>query len=429
MVSRINYGTAVKGAIYYNESKVTQGVAKLIDAQGYWKDAANLGLMEKLGGLEKLTSLNDKVKIKCVHISLNFDPSEHIPEEKLRRIAADYMEGIGFGQQPWLLYEHFDAAHPHIHIVTTCIKRDGNPINLNNIARLKSEPTRKALEQKYGLLVASGRTKRKLEEVLPINIQKVVYGKTETKRAISNVVGEVLRSYNITSLSELNAALRQFNVIADSGPQGSWTQKKSGLVYRILNEKGESIGKGIKASSIYNQPTLANLHKVFKKKAGQRKYLLNKTRFQVEKALSNTSCRSRKALEESLHKRGIRILFHENKEGRMYGVTFIDNVNRLVCKGSDLDERLTATNIMQRLLDKPPVRHEKQNLTGQDRQLPEHSVSNNYHSSATGPVQAEQSEHSVVQDAIYGLLQNENIPYQPNPYKKKKRKRKRALHL
>jgi hypothetical protein len=28
------------------------------------------------------------------------------------------MDKIGFGDQPYLVYRHLDAGHPHIHIVT-----------------------------------------------------------------------------------------------------------------------------------------------------------------------------------------------------------------------------------------------------------------------------------------------------------------------
>jgi len=39
-------------------------------------------------------------------------------------IATGFMERIGFAEQPWLTYRHVDAAHPHMHIVTTNIQPD-----------------------------------------------------------------------------------------------------------------------------------------------------------------------------------------------------------------------------------------------------------------------------------------------------------------
>jgi uncharacterized protein YijF (DUF1287 family) len=53
------------------------------------------------------------------------------------------MEKIGFGEQPYLIYKHEDAGHPHIHIVSTTIKADGSRINTHNIGRNQSEKQEK----------------------------------------------------------------------------------------------------------------------------------------------------------------------------------------------------------------------------------------------------------------------------------------------
>ena len=53
--------------------------------------------------------------------------------------------------------------------------------------------------------------------VKPVDPEKVIYGKHETKRSISNVVGAVFSQYKFSSLPEFNAALKQFNVVADRG--------------------------------------------------------------------------------------------------------------------------------------------------------------------------------------------------------------------
>ena len=42
-------------------------------------------------------------------------------KEKLCAIAETYMKAIGFEKQPYLVYRHYDAGHPHIHIVSTNI--------------------------------------------------------------------------------------------------------------------------------------------------------------------------------------------------------------------------------------------------------------------------------------------------------------------
>ncbi len=125
MVARKKSGKRIKGAINYNEKKVKEGKAELIAARFYTKDAEQLNFHEKLNRLQQLADLNTRAETNCLHASLNFDISENHSNEKLQAIAEAYMEGIGFGKQPYLVYHHSDAAHQHIHIVSTNIQRDG----------------------------------------------------------------------------------------------------------------------------------------------------------------------------------------------------------------------------------------------------------------------------------------------------------------
>ncbi|HEY4196929.1 MAG TPA: relaxase/mobilization nuclease domain-containing protein, partial [Mucilaginibacter sp.] len=158
MVAKIKSGKSLIGAINYNEHKVKAGKAKLIASQGYAKDYAQLSFDEKLFRLKDLAERNQRTKTNTVHLSLNFDVSEELDEHLLIQIADSYMEQIGFGHQPYLIYKHDDAGHPHIHIVTTNIEADGNRISLHNIGKLISEPARKAIELEFGLIQAELRS-------------------------------------------------------------------------------------------------------------------------------------------------------------------------------------------------------------------------------------------------------------------------------
>jgi hypothetical protein len=87
----------------------------------------------------------------------------------------------------------------------------------------------------------------------------VSYGRAETKGSIAGVVHWVFQHYAFSSLSEYNAALALFNVRADGGEAVSSLRRHGGLVYRLLDEKGEKVGVPIKASSLPGRPTLQNL--------------------------------------------------------------------------------------------------------------------------------------------------------------------------
>ena len=122
MVARIKTPSHITRALNYNEQKLRKGHAVLLYAGNYLKDADKLSFKEKLKRFQDLIMLNDRTKTNSLHISLNFDNADILSAENLVGIGSSYMDKIGFAGQPYLIYQHNDAGHPHIHIVTTNIK-------------------------------------------------------------------------------------------------------------------------------------------------------------------------------------------------------------------------------------------------------------------------------------------------------------------
>jgi hypothetical protein len=145
----------------------------------------------RLNMLLRTAEKNRGVKANSVYISLNFSPGEDLSHDKLREIASEYMDKIGFGKQPYLVYQHYDAGHVHLHISTVKIRPDGSRIDMNNIGKNQSEQARKEIEMKHGLVKAED-YKKELFRAKAVNASKVKYGKTETKRAITNVLDTIL---------------------------------------------------------------------------------------------------------------------------------------------------------------------------------------------------------------------------------------------
>ncbi|MGH2642976.1 MAG: relaxase/mobilization nuclease domain-containing protein, partial [Chitinophagaceae bacterium] len=264
MVAVIKTGHSIHRIFNYNENKVKQGVAECIGAGNYPVDVGKMTGKMRLNRLLKQAALNENVTRNSVHISLNFDASDrYLSKEKLMLIADTYMEKIGFGEQPYLVYQHFDSGHPHIHIISIKVRANGSRIDTQNIGRNQSEKARREMEKSFGLVVADERKKRQSFQLNPVDVRKVQYGRTETKRAITHVLESVLPSYKYTSLAELNAVLKLYNVMAERGSENSRMYKHHGLCYRVLDEQGNPVGVPIKASSFFNKPTLKSLEEKF----------------------------------------------------------------------------------------------------------------------------------------------------------------------
>lgn len=345
MVAKVISGKNIRGLLNYNENKASEGVAQCIAANRFGCDPQGLTFSDKLNRFRKVTALNQKVRTNAIHISLNFGVSEKLTNEQLTAITSDYMTRIGFGDQPYLVYRHTDAAHPHVHIISTNVQTNGQRIDTHNIGRNQSEKARKEIELAYGLVRAEGRGKTR--EIEPVNFEKAVYGKSETKRSIANVVRAVTRSYRYTSLPELNAILRQFNVVADRGAEGTQMHDRKGLLYSLLDEKGNKIGVPIRASSIYGKPIMANLEKQFKLNEALRKPYREKLKSVVDYTLRRRLTKD--SFVKALADKGVFVLFRESEEGRVYGVTFVDNRNKVVFNGRDLGKAYGAKAILEQL--------------------------------------------------------------------------------
>lgn len=347
MVARIKTTQSLSRSLNYNEKKVQLGVAECIHAVNYPKDLERLNFYDKLHRLEHQAALNERVKANTVHISLNFHESDKLSTEKLCSIAEAYMKGIGFEKQPYVVYQHHDAGHQHIHIVSTNIRKDGSKIDMNNIGRNQSEVARKSIELEFGLTQAEGR-KQTQENLLKVSAQKVQYGKIQTKRAITNVLDAVINQYKYTSLQELNAILKLYNVMADRGKEDTKMYEKKGLIYTALDDKGNKIGTPIKASDFYSKPTLKYLEQKFV----QNEALRQEHQQKLKTAIKWVLVKEKKTINEftqALARDGINVVLRQNAQGSIYGITYVDFKSKCVFNGSDLGKEFSAKGVLEQL--------------------------------------------------------------------------------
>ncbi len=357
MVGKIESGPNIRGALNYNENKVKEGKAALIGAGLYHKDADKLTFAEKLGRLQHRADLNGTVEHKCIHISINLDPSENISNELFLKLAAEYMALIGLEEQPYLVYRHSDVAHPHIHIVTTAILPNGKQKNLHNLGRKESFAACREIECRHNLVAADKVQPKTLHAIKPLDLTKVEYGLKETKAAIGKVLYSVLSNYDFASLAELNAVLKQFNIVADAGSPGSRMEKHKGLVYAMLDASGQKVGIPIKASKFYFKAQLSHIETLAEKGEQGRKKHRSALKEDIEEALRRSD--SRTEFIRLLSEKHINAVFRSNAEGRFYALTFIDNKRGCVFKGSDVDREYSCKKILDRL-DRPYLHEAKE---------------------------------------------------------------------
>jgi hypothetical protein len=423
MVAKIVIGKKLRGALNYNENKVAQGHAELILASGFAGDIEQLNFNQKLQRFQNLLMLKPSVKTNTLHISLNFDAGEKLTIEKLQQIAVSYMDKIGFGDQPFLTYRHHDAAHDHIHLVTTNIQADATAIDLHNIGRIKSEQARKSIEEEFNLVKAEGKKFKPEPSIKAIDLQVAQYGRIPTKRAISNTVNAVINDYKFTSVPELNAVLKQFNLTAWRCDEESAMFEKKGLVYSLIDEYGNRQGIPIKASAFYLKPTLSFLEQEFEKHRISRANDKPELRKRIDKVM-RTAPENPEQLIKTLKAQGIALVFRESKDRQVYGVTFVDHIQKTVFNGSDLGKAYTAKTLMDQIdryrqSNNMLTEGQNQPALGKDKSMP-----------ASSPADHHLTPNS--QESLSPLLEallKEESHSDPNHQHQKKKKRKQHLKI
>ncbi|WP_461791386.1 relaxase/mobilization nuclease domain-containing protein [Pedobacter sp.] len=433
MVAKISQGTSLNRMISYNEIKVGKGVAVCIAAGNYPFDPERMGFSLKLEGMQRQAELNHRAGLKAMHISLNFSPSETgLTKEKLTEIADRYMQGIGFGEQPYLVYQHYDAAHPHIHIVTTTVRRDSSHINTYLIGKRKSEPARKAIEEEFGLVRAQDQDTAQQYRQEPISAKVVEYGKLETKKAIQNVLVNILPKYKYASLAELNAVLGLYNIRADRGGEDSRVYQRGGLLYRLLDAEQKPIGVPIKASSFYNKPTLSNLREYFD--GNREKSIASKSRVRMAVDMAFKSpVTSLEELQKALATNQISLVMRRSEQGLVYGLTYVDHAGKCVLNGSELGKPYSAKMVQERCMESrleaggvniEQLREVSHKIDAKAANVDTTSSAFNWTSASTAP--------SFFTDLLDCLIRieytPEYIPYELRQQKKKKRKKRRNIY-
>ena len=276
-----------------------------------------------------------RTKKTVFHCSLNPHPDEKLSDETLMQIAREYMEALGYGNQPYIVFKHNDIAREHIHIVSLRVNSKGEKIN-DRFEKRRSKQITDALERKYGLIPSS-----KVSDKEEVKKPKVDIGKGNVKEQVASVVRTVLKHYRFCSLGELNAILFVYNLAVEEVKTEFRGKKYDGLVYVPTDDKGDKVSNPIHASDIGRGVGYTAVQNRIQKSKQGIKPLLPILRNKVLQAM-RTSPRTEKDLQSRLKEQGLRVIIRKNESGRIYGITFIDDEVGIALNGSRLGKGYAA---------------------------------------------------------------------------------------
>ena len=336
MIAKISATENLGGALGYNFKKVEKGEANILLAAELYQDKDGRYTMEDvLADMEALIPKNCRTKKTVFHCSLNPHPDEKLSDETLMQIAKEYMEALGYGKQPYIVFKHNDIAREHIHIVSLRVDSEGKKIN-DKFEKRRSKQITDTLERKYNLIPSS-----KVSDKEEVETPKVDISKGNIKEQVASALRMVLKHYRFCSLGELNAVLSKYNLAVEEVKTEFRGKKYDGLVYVPTDDKGDKVSSPIHASDIGRGVGYTAVQNRMQKSKQNVKPLIPTVRNKVLQTM-RTFPNTEKELRQRLEEQGLRVVIRKNESSRIYGITFIDDEQGVALNGSRLGKGYAA---------------------------------------------------------------------------------------
>lgn len=401
MIAVISKGDFLKGAVLYNETKVKEGEASTIDIRNVSSEDEECEFLESADALnvmmhqcwKKEEDGNTKLAIKqpVFSCSLNLNQEDLDKLKKLReeqgeeaendfyrKIAGRYMEGMGYGEQPYIVYKHEDIERTHIHIISIRVDKNRKKINDSN-EKLRSERVRKEIAREFGLSEEGEKKSKKMSksEMLSLSEKRSEFitksgaaisdlvqldpsdpsNLTKIRHKISNILKFVDENYKPKNMGEYNKILSQFHVrcnrIDTIDKEG---RRINGCQFGVINAKGEYVTHLIRGGQVNEKFTLPKLESKFalanglekdirKEDAFSKKYITD----QIKSILESPRLLDMEYFCSTLRARGIEANIVTDNEEKVVGVNFIDNLNGKVFTGSSLGREYSWFNLSAKI--------------------------------------------------------------------------------
>ena len=336
MIAKISATENLGGALGYNFKKVKREEASILLTQGlYQNKEGRYTMAEVFADMEALIPKKCRTKKTVFHCSLNPHPDEKLSDETLTQIAKEYMEALGYGKQPYIVFKHSDIAREHIHIVSLRVNGEGKKIN-DKFEKRRSKKITDTLEKRFDLIPSS-----KVSEKAVTETPKVDTTKGNIKEQVASALRMVLKHYRFCSLGELNAILSKYNLAVEEVKTEFRGKKYDGLVYVPTDDKGDKVSTPIHASDIGRGVGYTAVQNRILKSKQSIKPLVPTIRSKVLQTM-RTSPQTEEELRQRLEEQGLHVVIRKNESGRIYGITFIDDKEGIALNGSRLGKGYAA---------------------------------------------------------------------------------------
>ena len=411
MVAKINIGSNLYGALAYNQEKVDEGLGKILGANLVFEPTdGKFNVSECIDDFMQFVPAHFRTEKPVFHVSINPHPDDRLTDEQLTDIGREYMERLGYGNQPYLIFKHEDIGREHIHIVSLRVDSDGKKIDGYKEHERSKEIT-EHLERKYNLNPAEGQKRSEQWELTPVDASK-----GDLKKQIAAVIKPLASMYHFQSMGEYKAVLSLYNINVEELKGEVKGKPYRGLLYSAMDNEGNKVGNPLKSSIFGKSVGYDGLEKRMEKSAERIKSKNLKAHTLKAVSEAKQGSQSESEFRAKLRQQGIDVLFRRNDEGRIYGATFIGHTTRTVLNGSRLGKDYSA-NVFN-------------NLYGGNQQQVQEPIQDTRLSDVYKNTEKPTTQYDTSDSVTGGLFsilapEPENHPKEEMPLPRRKKKKKR----
>ena len=349
MIAKISSNSSLFGTLLYNKNKIDKDEATLLFSNNVYERRDGLFTMgTTIRSFEPYLAANRKTENPVFHVSLNPSTKDILSDDEYIDIAGRYMQDMGYGNQPYVVFKHTDIDRTHLHVVSVRVDETGKKLD-SNFEKIRSMKICRQIEIDYNLHPAT----KQEQQSYAIPTKPLNYKQGDVKRQVGNIAKAILNNYSFQSIGEYNILLEKMNVMVEEVKGTRNNIPYHGLVYSPLDNGKKKIGTPFKSSLFGKDVNLQALDIHFQKSKQQ--IVNNKTREYLRPIIT-------KAMQEAdsmdgfsllLKEKNIEPVFRRNDQNRIYGITFIDYQNKAVLNGSRLGKEFSA-NVFNDLFNNKP---------------------------------------------------------------------------
>ena len=236
MIAKQIKGKDFYGVLAYNQKKVDKEQGCIIDS-----NISPGSVVQQTKEFNIVRQLRPNLAKVVYHTSLNLPYSDKLTDDEFGNLARDYLEGMGFDDNQYIVYKHTDQDHSHIHLVANRVKFSGEVVSDSQDYK-RSETLIRELEKKFKLTQLIQKEESNI--LTKGEIEKCIRtGEAPDRLQLQNIITETLKQNLL--LNEFIEKLKENDINTKLNTSSSGTISGISFEYKDTTYKGSKIHKNL----------------------------------------------------------------------------------------------------------------------------------------------------------------------------------------